>query len=160
MKVICNADGYTVEERSNYFLVTNRLYSSKLGFLLLTSALEMFIPDKTTYKIPKSVLINKNEDENVVEIDNKLNITGTSDFEYVLIKTQYKNWKHSYLIMNIMTVILSFVLVLFCLYITFLDGFKWIMLIPLIVVALFCVMLCRNTFKEVVVAKKIKKVDL
>ncbi len=160
MKIICSAIEYTVEEKDSYYLVYNRLYSANLFALLLAALLEMFMPDPSTYKIPKCVLIPKEHNDNtkVVEIDKRLNVFGTNQYEYVLIRKQYNNWKLSYFLTTVITILMSIALIAFVAYIGYGNGFNLFLIIPMVVIAIFCAIVIRKLYMEVRTAKGLRKI--
>lgn len=162
MKVICESPDYSVEQKDDFFLIYNRLFSGNIFTLILTSLLEMFMPDRSTYKIPKCVIINKNDEHasEVITVDKNLNVLGTSDYEYVLIEEQYKKWRLSYFLAAIFTIISSLIIILFVVYIGITTKFNAVLIIPFLVVSIFCFVFTRRIYCEVKAAKELRKIKI
>ena len=160
MKIVCKASEYSVEDKSSYYLIYNKLYSANVFALLFLAILEIFMPDSSTYKIPKSIIIQKrnNSPLEVVEVDKNLNISGNVDYEYVLIEKQYKNWILSYFLIISLAVILNIILVVFLVYIGFNSGFSFLLFLPIIVISAFCFIIIYKLYSEIKNAKKLKKI--
>lgn len=159
MNITCNAAEYTIEEREDMIVVSNKLYEANSLALLVTAILEMFVPDQSTYKVPKSIIIPKSNDS-IIEIDKNLNVKGTEDYEYVLIEKQYNNWKKSYLITNISTVLITLLLFVFLSYIAIIEIKNLLMLIPAIIVLFLSLILSKRLFKQLHIAKNMRKIIL
>lgn len=160
MNIICNADGYTAEEMGGKYVISNKLYDSKTISLLFTAFLEMFIPEPSTYKIPRTLLINKTDDDSVIVIDKDLNVKGTDNYEYVLIDSQFKKWKSTYLITYICTIMLSLAIFSLLLFIATGSGSAAILAIPAIVVLFFAIILSVRLFKDLRLANRLRKVTI
>lgn len=115
MNIVCKNDNYTVTEFDDHVKVSNSIFDSKFSSILLLSILEFFSPDSEMYKVPLTIVIRKNDiniGSNIV-IDKKLEVHGTKDYETVIVKSEYDKWKRSYLIMNILTIIVAIAILAF-----------------------------------------------
>lgn len=162
MKITCESPDYTVEQKDSFFLVYNRLFSANIFALILTALLEMFMPDRSTYRVPKCVIINQKDEtaSALVTIDKNLNVLGTSDYEYVLIEEQYKKWRISYFLAAIFTIIASLIIILFVVYIGVTNEFNAILIIPFVIVSVFCFIFTRKIYREVKSAKELRKIKI
>lgn len=115
MNVICKNYDYTVKEFDDRIVVSNSTYDAKYGLILLLSVLEFFSPDSDIYCVPVTIIIPKSDSNNNTEIviDEKLRVHGSEDYEVVINKSEYDKWKRSYLITNIMTIIVSLLILVF-----------------------------------------------
>lgn len=117
MNVICQNYDYTVKELDDRIVVSNSTYNAKYGLILLLSVLEFFSPDSDMYCVPVTIIIPKSDSNNNTEIviDKKLRVHGSEDYEVVINKSEYDKWKRSYLITNILTIIVAVIILAFAL---------------------------------------------
>jgi hypothetical protein len=96
MGIKCFAENYEVTKtEDNKLTVSNVLYKSSVKVLFLTAFCEILLPSVNSFNVPISISFNENPDLEVT-IDEKLNVTGTENFEKFISESDYKKWKKTY----------------------------------------------------------------
>ena len=160
MNITCHAEDYSIEEKEDMIVVSNKVYDSNSILLFLVALLEMLLPDTSTYRLPKSIIIPQSNQDQPIIIDKKLNVKGTDQYEYVFINEQLKKWKRSYLITNIITILAILILFFLFIYNAFGDEGNKLALIPAAVILILTVIAIVRLWRNLREAKKIKTVTL
>lgn len=160
MNITCYAEDYSIEEKEDMIVVSNKVYDSNSILLFLVALLEMLLPDTSTYRLPKSIVIPQSNQDQPIIIDKKLNVKGTDQYEYVFINEQFKKWKRSYLITNIITILAILLLFFIFIYNALGDEGNKLALIPAAVILILTVIAIVRLWRNLREAKKIKTVTL
>lgn len=159
MNVICNADGYSVQKNTTSYVVSSEVLASNSLLLFFASFLEMFLPDPTTYRAPIAIIIKDDDSKGEVTVDKNLKVTGTNDYEYVIINSQLRKWFHSYFIMWIVTILLVTILALFIFLTFFQEISNPIYILCFFVVLGILIVDCVRMGKQIVKIRTLRRID-
>lgn len=110
MNIRCLADDYAVKEKNSIYYVYNVLYEEELKKVLFALLIGLFIPEASDYYIPICIQIKK--PQGAILIRENLEVIGSAEIEYFIIKHQYKKWKKAYAIVRSIIYTLCVLLVL------------------------------------------------
>ena len=159
MNVICNADGYSVRKNATSYVVSSEVLASNSLLLFFASFCEMFLPDPTTYRAPISVIIKDDDSMGEVTVDKNLKVTGTNDYEYVIINSQLRKWFHSYFIMWVVTLLLVAILAVFIFLEIFPEMSNPISILCFFVVLGILIVDCVRMGKQIVKIRTLRHID-
>ena len=159
MTVTCKSLNYSVKEERDRYIISNTVYSASLGLLFITSLFEMMLPNSTTYKIPIILIIYKDDSEKNVIVDEKLHVSGTSNYEYCVSDIQISKWFKSYFVSAIITIFLMLFLAAFVVCFVLPNAHNILSLGALCAIAIIIIISSVNLVKQVNSIKRYKKTD-
>ncbi|VYU29896.1 hypothetical protein [Clostridium tertium] len=151
-KVNCKADDYVYIKEDQHLIFFKDIYESNSWLLLLISFLELSFPGPTTFDVPISIEV-KVDDNSMITINKNLEVSGSEDYRYFILKSHYEKWRKTYLISYCILVASIVSLSVLFLY-GFIDSnLNYLMGVGFSVVALFSILSIVKLFNQF---KKIK----
>lgn len=150
----CKADNYAYVKEGDTILVFNNIFESRTYLILLSSLLELFIPDTRAFNVPIAIEI-RDDKNSTVTIDKNLKISGSECYRYFILKRHYKKWRKTYFVSNCILIGVAFILTSAFLYgFIFTSGLNILMGIAFLAIALLNVFLIVKLVKQFKLVKK------
>lgn len=88
-RVYCKEDDYIYVKEDQHILFFKDIYESNTWLLLLVSFLELLLPGPTSFDIPVSIEV-KVDENSIINVSKNLEVTGSKDYRYFIIKSHYE----------------------------------------------------------------------
>ena len=115
IRVNCKADNYVYIKEEQNIILFNCIFQDKTLLILLASLLELLCPDSSSFDIPVSIEV-KVDENSIINVSKKLEVTGSKDYRYFILKSHYEKWKKTCFISNCILIIIAVITSLFFLY--------------------------------------------
>lgn len=152
-RVNCKANDYVYVKEGQNLLFFKDIYESNTWLLLLTSFLELLLPGPTTFDIPVSIEVKANENS-IITISKNMEVIGSENYRYFILKSHYEKWKKTYLISYCCLIVIFAILFGIFLYGFINSNLNYLMGIVFLVIASFNILLIAKLFNQF---KKVKR---
>ena len=151
LTVNCKANNYVYVKEGEHIIFFKDIFEDKTYLILLASLLELLCPDPSSFDIPVSIEV-KVDENSIINVSKKLEVTGSKDYRYFILKSHYEKWKKTSFISNCILIIIAVIIALFFLYLFFKSNKNYLMgICSFIVASLTIVNIVKllNQFKKV-----------
>lgn len=120
--VNCKVNNYVYVKEGEHIVFFNDIFEDKTYLILLASLIELLCPDTSSFDIPVSIEV-KVDENSVINLSENLEVTGSKEYRYFILKSHYEKWKKQVLYLAVF--LLQFHLLRhFSFYIFFLNQIK------------------------------------
>ena len=124
--VNCKVNNYVYVKEGEHIVFFNDIFEDKTYLILLASLIELLCPDTSSFDIPVSIEV-KVDENSVINLSENLEVTGSKEYRYFILKSHYEKWKKTSFISNCILITISFITALFFLYLFFKSNKNYIM---------------------------------
>ena len=116
--VNCKVNNYVYVKEGEHIVFFNDIFEDKTYLILLASLIELLCPDTSSFDIPVSIEV-KVDENSVINLSENLEVTGSKEYRYFILKSHYEKWKKTSFISSCILITISFITALFFLYLFF-----------------------------------------
>lgn len=124
--VNCKVNNYVYVKEGEHIVFFNDIFEDKTYLILLASLIELLCPDTSSFDIPVSIEV-KVDENSVINLSENLEVTGSKEYRYFILKSHYEKWKKTSFISNCILITISFITALFFLYLFLKSNKNYIM---------------------------------